>query len=399
MGEIGIAIIGSGYWGVNYVRTLGELPEIRNIVVCDQRPERLHEIGRRFPRVELASEIEGVLERRDIDAVVVSTPATTHFDVASRCLKAGKHVLVEKPITTTVPDAEQLIAVAEEKGLVLMVGHTFIHNPGIQRVKSYLDRGDIGRLYYLYARRTNMGPIRSDVNALWDLAPHDISIFNYLLGKTPEWVSAVGAKVLQNGYEDVGFISLGYSDEVIAHIHVSWADPNKVRETVVVGSEKRILFNDLDPLEPVRVYEKGVSMAPVEPTSYGEYQLQIRDGDIISPRIEMGEPLKIQCRHFIDCVFEKKRPLTSARQGLEVVRVMQTIDRSLRLYGAPLWVRAGLAQTGTAEVPEDREEVQADVAEASTHLETSPAPRMEIAGTWQRSNGIDWHDARGANDE
>jgi predicted dehydrogenase len=375
MERIGVGIIGSGYWGINYVRTLGELPGNPHVVVCDQRLERLDEVARRYPRVELSTEMDEVLRRRDVNAVVVCTPATTHYAVTSRCLAAGKHVLVEKPITTQSADAEKLIRAAAAQHLTLMVGHTFIHNPGIQKVKSYLDRGDAGRVYYLYARRTNMGPIRSDVNAIWDLAPHDISIFNYLMGRAPEWVSAVGAKVLQNGREDVGFISMGYAGGVIAHIHVSWSDPNKVRETVVVGSEKRIVFNDLNTQEPVRVYEKGVSTTAVEPSSFGEYQLQMRDGDIISPKVELGEPLKNQCRHFLQCVSENSRPLTSAWDGLEVVKVMEAIDRSLALYGAPVWVRAEARQTETVTAPEDREEVAADVAMVERDLEDAGYPR------------------------
>ncbi len=369
MGEIGIGIIGSGYWGINYVRILGELWENPRIVVCDQRPQRLDEVARRYPRAELCSDMDEVLRRRDIVAVVVCTPATTHYAVTLRCLTAGKHVLVEKPITTRAVEADELIGIASARGLTLRVGHTFIHNPGIQKVKSYIDTGEVGRIYYLYARRTNMGPIRSDVNALWDLAPHDIAVFNYLIGKSPEWVSAVGAKVLQNGREDVGFISMGYPDGIISHIHVSWSDPSKVRETVVVGSEKRIVFNDLNAQEPVRVYEKGVSIAPVEPSSYGEYHLQMRDGDIISPKVELGEPLKNQCRHFLQCVTQGCDPLTSARDGLEVVKAMEAIDRSLALYGAPLWVRAGLREADTATPPADREEVVADVARVEMDLQ------------------------------
>jgi predicted dehydrogenase len=231
-----------------------------------------------------------------------------------------------------------LINLAQSRGLILMVGHTFLYNPGVTKVKEYIGRGDLGRVYYLYARRTNLGPIRRDVNALWDLAPHDISIFNYLLDSVPEWASAVGAKVLRNCREDVGFISLGYPNDITAHIHVSWADPNKVREVVVVGSNKRIVFSDINTLEQVRVFEKGIApvAAESEISSYGEYQLQIRDGDIISPRIEVSEPLKNQCVHFLECVAQGSRPLTDGWAGQAVVRVMEAIDRSIERKGAPV---------------------------------------------------------------
>jgi len=219
-----------------------------------------------------------------------------------------------------------------------MVGHTFLYNPGVAKVKDYLRRGKAGRIYYIYARRTNLGPIRRDVNALWDLAPHDIAIVNHLLDSTPLWVSAVGAKVLRGRQEDVGFVSLGYPDDIVAHIHVSWADPNKAREVVVVGSESRIVFNDLNGVEQVRVFEKGVAIE-AEPANYGEYRFNIRDGDITSPRIEISEPLKNQCRHFVECVSERRRPLSGGVEGRDVVRILEGVDHSLRNNGAPvqLW--------------------------------------------------------------
>jgi predicted dehydrogenase len=247
-------------------------------------------------------------------------------------------VLVEKPITTSSEEADDLAAMAESRGLVLMVGHTFVFNGGIKRIREYIEQGEIGRIYYLYASRTNLGPIRRDVNALWDLAPHDISIFNFLLGSVPEWVSAVGLRVLRNCREDVGFITLGYPGGVIGHIHVSWADPNKVRELVVVGSNRRVAFDDMDPQEPVRIFEKSVTSSEGEPSSYGEYQFLMRDGDIISPRIESSEPLKNQARHFLECVADGKRPISNASVGRDVVRIMEAIDRSVALNGAPVTI-------------------------------------------------------------
>jgi predicted dehydrogenase len=217
-----------------------------------------------------------------------------------------------------------------------MVGHTFLYNPGIGKIRQYIIDGRLGRIYYLYARRTNLGPIREDVNALWDLAPHDVSIFNYFLDSTPEWVSAVGAKVLHNSREDVGFISLGYRGGIIGHIHVSWADPHKVREVVVVGSDERVVFNDLDSVERVRVFEKGVTPVESDASSYGDHHLRMRDGDIISPRIDVSEPLRNECAHFLECVSEGKQPLSDGRSGLDVVRTMEAISRSVAQKGAPL---------------------------------------------------------------
>lgn len=342
--HLGIAVIGSGYWGVNYVRIFGELPDARLVVVCDQREERLREIGRRFPGVALSTSMDEALAMEGVDAAVVCTPATTHYPVATRCLDLGKHVLIEKPITGEVGEAEELTALARARGLVLMVGHTFLYHAAVRKMKELTDLGDLGRIYYLYARRTNLGPIRHDVNALWDLAPHDVSIFNFLLDSSPRWVSAVGVNLLRNGREDVGFISLGYPGNVVAHIHVSWADPHKVREIVVVGSNRRVVFNEFNPVEMVRVFEKGITFVEPEPATYGEHQLLMRDGDIVSPRIEASEPLKNQCVHFIECVKHGIPPLTDGRAGTEVVRVMEAIDQSVALNGAPVQIeRVGQA--------------------------------------------------------
>ena len=336
---MGIAIIGCGYWGMNYVRIFSELVESRVVAVCDQSAERLNEVSRRFPGVYVTTRVDDAASQRGVDAVVVCTEATTHFNVTRRLLLAGRHVLVEKPLTTTTAEADKLIDLAESNSAILMVGHTFVFNAGVRKVKEYVQQ-DGGRVYYLYARRTNLGPIRRDVNALWDLAPHDIAIFNYLLDGTPLWVSAVGGKVLRNCRDDVGFISLGYPDNVLAHVHVSWADPDKAREVVVVKSDRRIVFNDLNGIEQVRVFEKGVSPVEQEPLNYGEFRFEIRDGDIISPRIEPAEPLKHQCRHFLDCVRTGKRPISSGVEGRDVVSVLEAVNRSIELKGLQVEVES-----------------------------------------------------------
>jgi len=330
--QLGIAIIGCGYWGMNYVRIFNELLGSQVRAVCDQKAERLQEVRRRFPNVYFTTEIEEIVSHPGADAVVVCTEATAHYDITRRLLLAGKHVLVEKPLTTRSTDAEDLIELADSRSATLMVGHTFVFNAGIRKVKEYVKDGN-GRVYYLYARRTNLGPIRRDVDALWDLAPHDIAIFNHLLDESPAWVSAVGGKVLGNCRHDVGFISLGYPDNVLGHVHVSWADPDKAREVVVVKNDKRIVFDDLNGVEQVRVCEKGVIPLDQEPLNYGELRFQIREGDIISPRIEPVEPLKDQCRHFLECVRANKRPISSGLEGLGVVRVLEAVNRSIECKG------------------------------------------------------------------
>jgi len=311
---------------------------VKLAAICEPRAARLREVGERFPGTALSTSLEETLARPDVDAVVVATSATTHYDIASRCLEAGKHLLVEKPLATDGAMAADLVRLARERERTLMVGHTFLYNPAVQKLKQYVGDGTLGRIYYLYSRRTNLGPVRQDVNAIWDLAPHDISIFNHLLGAEPEWVSATGARLLRNRREDVGFITLGYPGGVVANIHVSWVDPNKVREIVVVGSERRVVFDDVSANEPIRLFEKGVAPAD-EAELDGDYPLQIRDGDIISPRIQASEPLKNQCRHFVQCVLHATRPDTPGEAGEAVVVTMESVARSVEQNGVPVPVR------------------------------------------------------------
>jgi predicted dehydrogenase len=335
--KLNIAVFGVGRWGKHYVRLFNQLPETNVVLVCDQQGARLEDIERQHPGVALTTSVGEALKTPGIDAAVVCTIAEAHYEIALAGLEAGWHLLVEKPMTTRTAHAEKLVEVADARNLTLMVGHIFIYNAAVQRVKVYLKENGSNGVYYVYARRTNLGPIRKDVNAVWDLASHDVSIFNYFLEAAPQWVSAVGSKVLNGKQEDVGFVSLGYPDNRVGHIHVSWAEPNKVREVVVVGSERRIVFNDLSPVEPVRIYEKGVVTA-AEPDSFGEYKYFMRDGDIVSPKVEPSEPLKNQCAHFVECVLSGRRPISSGVEGLEVVRVMEAIDRSIAQNGAPVAV-------------------------------------------------------------
>lgn len=337
---IGVAVIGCGYWGVNYIRIFGELPLAKVVAICDSRDQRLAELQSRFPNAHPCNDISQVLAMADVDVVAVCTTAETHFEIARQALLAGKHVLIEKPMTTKSADAADLHALASKLNLTLMVGHTFVYNNGVRKLKEYIENGSLGRVYYMYARRTNLGPIRSDVNAIWDLATHDVAIFNYLLDAQPTWVSAVTSRVLNNVQEDVGFVSLGYGSGVVAHIHASWADPNKVREVVVVGSNQRIIFNDIEAVERVRVFEKGVSNGEPEADGFVSHQLLIRDGDIISPRIEPNEPLKSQCAHFLDCVISGATPQTGGENGLRVVKVMEAVSESARKRGAPVTIES-----------------------------------------------------------
>ncbi len=345
---LNIAIVGAGYWGANYVRIFSELKTTRAVAVCDLSEDRLALIRGRHQLVRTTRNLEEILTDKWVDAIVVATPTSTHFSIAQQCLRAGKHVLIEKPLTASVEESRTLIEAAASLGLVLMVGHTFLFNAGVRKVKQIVSTADFGRVYYLHATRTNMGPVRQDVNAIWDLASHDIAIFNYLLDSNPEWVSAVGARVLGTSREDVGFVTLGYPQGVIANVHASWLDPNKVRELVVVGSHRRVVFDDLNNLERVRVFEKGVSPSELEADGYGEFRLLVRDGDIVSPQIEASEPLRNLCHHFLECIKRGDQPITDGWNGLAVVLVLSAIDRSLALNGAPVEVQPIAALAGVS---------------------------------------------------
>lgn len=332
---IRIGIIGCGMWGQKYVRVFDELLESQVTAVCDQDETRLKIIRQRYPQVEFFKSHSDLLTYGNIDAVVVATQATSHYGMTRAALMAHKHVLVEKPFVLENREGQDLIELAERNKLTLMVGHVFLYNSGIRKLKQYLGDGGhgIGDVYYLYATRTSLGPIRNDVNVVWDLATHDISIFSYLLNEQPHHASAKAAKVLRNCREDVAFITLTYPNGVIANIHVSWADPNRVREVVIVGSQKRVVFDDIEMLEKVRVYEKSVVCSGKDTESFGEFVLSMRDGDIISPKVEMSEPLQNQCNHFIECIRQRVKPLTDGQNGLEVVKVINAIQESIRNDG------------------------------------------------------------------
>lgn len=330
---IRVALIGYGYWGPNYGRVLSELSGCTLVAICELNPNRLQQALLRHSRVEGYSNVKELLRRNDPDAVIISTPASTHFELTRTALESGRHVLVEKPMALTIERAEKLCELAERTGLTLMVGYTFLYNTGIHKMKECMKSRDFGRVYYLHATRTNLGPIREDVNAVWDLAPHDISIFNYLLDQRPQWASATGTCMLHNAREDIAFVTLGYTDGIIANIHVSWADPNKVREVVAVGSSRRVVFDDLNNLERVRIFERGVAVGESIAESYGEFKLLIRDGDIISPKIEPSEPLKNQCADFISAITTNKKPFSNCQIGYQVVRALVAIEASMREQG------------------------------------------------------------------
>lgn len=328
----GISVIGLGHWGPHYVRLFSQLPGARFVFACDRDAGRLAAIESQFPLVRVVEDAGEVCASPETDAVVIATPASTHFEMAMECIEAGKDLLVEKPLALEPSECLELAAAARKAGTVLMVGHTFIYNTGVRKLRELAAEGELGRIYYLQFTRTHLGLIRQDVSAVWDLAPHDISIASYILDERPIGVSAVASSFLRDGRPDLAFVTLFYPDDVMANIHVSWIDSNKQRTVAVVGSDKRVVFDDLDNLETVKIFEKGVSVEK-QVSDFGEFRLLLRDGDIISPRIEAAEPLRTMCLHFLECIRTRRLPLTGAESGYETVKVIVAAERSLAEKG------------------------------------------------------------------
>jgi predicted dehydrogenase len=330
-----IGVIGCGQWGPNHIRNFNGQPGCRVLLCADIDRERLGRMKGLHPQTRGTPDYREILDHPYLDAVVVATPTGTHHRIVSEALAAGKDVLVEKPLADSLERARALEGIARRRKRILMVGHTFLFNSGIRRLKEYLRAGTLGRVYSLNATRTNLGPIRNDVSATWDLASHDISIFNYLLGAQPRSVSAAGERFVQKGLEDVAFITLSYPKKVLANIHVSWLNPRKVREITIVGASSMIVWDDLDGAGPIRIYDKKV-VRQGDYRSFGEFQLLIKEGDLTMPRVELIEPLRAQAEHFLECVRRRRQPLSNGRTGVEVVRVLAAIDRSMRKNGAPV---------------------------------------------------------------
>jgi predicted dehydrogenase len=324
-----VAIIGFGHWGPNYARILsGTMSGARLTACAEPSARRLAAFERQYPASRAYADYHRLLRDGDVDAVIVATPTSTHREVAEDCLKAGVHVLVEKPLASTVADAESMVAAANQAQKTLMVGHTFLFNPAVRAIKGYIDEGRLGKIRYLYFQRTGLVPIRQDVNALWDLAPHDLSMLRYWLGTDPVDLVARGEAYLKEGTEDVVFLTLNYPNQVLASVHVSWLDPVKVRRITVVGDSKMVVFDDTHATEKLRIYDQGADYQP-RGGGFGEFIAAVRDGDIVIPRLEHTEPLVLQLEHFMDCISKGKHPITSAEDGVAIVRILERAEQEL----------------------------------------------------------------------
>ena len=331
---INLALIGTGAWGRNLLRNFADLEGAHLRVCCDSDGEQCETTHSAYGGIRVETDPEVVFADPEIDAVAIATPAPTHFDLARRAVESGKDVFVEKPMTLTYEHAVELVEAAEAAERILMVGHLLEYHAAVNKMKELLDTGELGDPYYLYSERLNLGRIRSDENALWSLAPHDISIILYLLGEEPIDVAAQGAAYIRPDIEDVVFLGMRFPENRFAQIHVSWLDPHKVRRTTLVGSKRMVVFDDMQGAEKVRVYDKGVDPNDGY-VGYAE-SLSLRFGEVTVPALEMTEPLRLECQHFVDCVANRTTPRSDGRDGMRVVRVLDAAQRSLKSGGLPV---------------------------------------------------------------
>lgn len=325
-----LALVGYGYWGPNLARNFHQLEDAELAYVIDANPAAL-EKAQRLYGCAAATDIGVALADPGVDAIVLATPARTHFALGQQALLAGKHLFVEKPLTMDLAEGEALATLAERLGAILMVGHVFEFNPAVRYIKQAITSGDLGDVLYLYSKRVNLGRVQSDVNALWSIAPHDISIALYLLGQLPVSVRCQGASCLNGQVEDVIFLTLNFAGNILCHVHASWLDPSKMREMTVVGSRKMIVYDDVSAEGKVRVYDKGAFRKG--DVTYGDYQYKLHSGDILIPRLDLKEPLQEECAHFVACVRSGARPLTDGQNGLRVLQVLTAGQQSLERGG------------------------------------------------------------------
>jgi predicted dehydrogenase len=332
--KIRLVQVGVGNWGKNLLRNFYSNPQVQISSVCDTDQKMISRIAPEYTGLETTTDLQQIYDRNDYDAVVIATQPESHFSIAREFLLRGKHVFVEKPMVLDLPDGEELSCLAKEQRRILMVGHILEYHPAFEKVKQMIDDGELGDVYYIYTSRVNLGVIRNTENSLWSFAPHDISIVLMFMNQEPVRVVSTGQSFIQPGIEDVVFTTLHFADGRMAHIHVSWLDPHKIRKVTVVGSKKMAVIDDMEASEKIRIYDKGVNFTG-NYTAYGEY-LTLRIGDILIPNTKNVEPLRLECQHFIDCILNNKTPRSDAEDGLRVVRVLNAAQESLKQGGVPV---------------------------------------------------------------
>lgn len=328
---INVGVIGYGYWGPNMVRNFYANKDAKVACVCDLSKERLNLVETNYPSVKATTDCKDIMKDPNIDALVICTPVSSHFPLAQEALENGKHVLLEKPMTATVEESEKLIDLAEKKNKKLMVDHTFLYTSAVRKMKEMVQKGELGDIYYFDSVRVNLGLFQHDVNVIWDLAPHDFSIMDYLLQKDPEMVSAVGVCHLGD-LENIAYVTVQYPGNLLAHLHVNWLAPVKVRTTLIGGTKKMIVYDDMEPSEKVKIYDKGVSYSEKKEDVY-QMLVQYRSGDMLAPKLDSTEALKLVSKEFLDSINENRKSLTDAESGLKVVKLLQASTESMKNKG------------------------------------------------------------------
>jgi predicted dehydrogenase len=330
---LNIAVVGCGYWGPNLVRNFASISECKVKLVCDTSVDRLNYIKRLNPKVDTTCKFDDVVKDSGLDAVAIATPTCLHFEMGMKCLQAGKHVLIEKPMAGSVKECKDLIALAEKQKLVLMVGHTFIFSTPVRKIKEIIASGELGEIQYISSRRLNLGLFQKDINVAWDLAPHDISIILYILEEDPVSVNCQGKSHVTEGIEDVTNMTLNFTNGAFATVQSSWLDPNKVREIMFVGRRKMLVYDDLEPIDKIKIYDKRVEIPPHYDT-FAEFQYSYHYGGMYAPFLKLVEPLKVECEHFLNCIKTRAKFESSGLEGLKVVQVLEAATKSLRNGGS-----------------------------------------------------------------
>jgi len=328
--KINIAVIGVGYWGPNLVRNFSKLDNVKVYSVCDVNEDRLNLVKKDYPGVKTTTDFSEVLNDPEVSAVALALPVRLHYDFAKRALLAKKHVLIEKPMTSSAIEAGDLVKIAREQSRILMVDHTFAYYGPVKRIKEIIDSGELGKIYYFDSQRINLGLIRTDVNVIWDLASHDISIMDLLIKDNPVSVSATGTSHIGSKKEELAHLMVNYDNGLVAHVHVSWLSPVKLRQIFIGGEEKMVYFDDIHPSEKIKIYDKNVKMDPSKETPFDPIY---RSGEIRIPTYNMKEALLAECEHFVNCIINNEKPLTDGENGERVVKILEACDRSLKEKG------------------------------------------------------------------
>ncbi len=333
MKDIKVGVIGCGYWGPNLIRNFNENYNTDIIYACDLDIKRLERIKLRYPTVTATTNYKDLLRDKNLQAVAIATPVRTHYKLIKEVFDAGKHVLIEKPLASKVKEAEELVELANKKNLILFVDHTFIYTGAVKKIKEVIFSGGIGDICYFDSVRVNLGLFQSDINVIWDLAPHDISIMDYLITEKPKNVVATGASHTHSGIEDIAYVSVNFKNNLIAHFHLNWMSPVKIRRIILGGNKKMIVFDDLDPADKVKIYDKGITLAKTNKKVVYQNIIQYRVGDMYAPNIDNTEALKIMVDHLADCLLNKKTPITDGWSGLRVVRILEAAEKSMKKGG------------------------------------------------------------------